>query len=86
MKPTITNDEGFKKFLQVIGTNLRDAREKQNLKIDTVAKAMKISGDQLDQIEKGQLDWEVKLLGRMCEYYKVSVKDIATDNQASNET
>jgi predicted transcriptional regulator len=86
MKPTITNDEGFKKFLQVIGTNLRDAREKQNLKINTVAKAMKISGDQLDQIEKGQIDWEVDLIGRLCLYYKVSVKDIATDNQVSDET
>lgn len=70
---------GYQKFIKTIGTNLRIIRESKKLDLVTVAKATGIDPDMLDAIERGECNYEIELLPRLCNYYQVFVKDIVSD-------
>jgi transcriptional regulator with XRE-family HTH domain len=81
MNSLINTDHGFKKFLQTVGTNLHALRTEHDLKIETVATETKIAPRLLRQIEKGEHNMRLELLGRLCHFYKVSLQDIATQKK-----
>ncbi len=86
MKIITTSDEGFKKFLQTIGTGLRKARERNGYRIQTVADALEIAEDELDLIEQGKLDWGVDVIAGLCDYYDISVKQLTSNSELSDES
>lgn len=76
-------DEGCEKFMQTVGSGLRNVREAQQLDLHTVAEAMEIPDDQLDLVEQGKFNWEVELIARLCNYYEVTVEEmLASSNKA----
>lgn len=77
----MTTNEKFKKFLRTIGTNLHALRKEQDLNVETVAKAAGISSRLLRRIEKGEHNMRVESLGRLCRFYKVAPRDIATEKK-----
>jgi hypothetical protein len=81
MSTLISNDDGFKKFLMTVGTNLKGIRTSRELKIETVANATRIPPDILNQIENGDYNWTVRQISRLCTYYGVTVKDIVPKNE-----
>jgi transcriptional regulator with XRE-family HTH domain len=86
MNNLINTDPDFKKFLQTVGTNLHALRTEHDLKIETVAKAVKISSLLLRRIEKGEHNMRIESLGRLCRFYKVALRDITIEKKPSNET
>jgi transcriptional regulator with XRE-family HTH domain len=77
----MTINNRLKEFLKTVGMNLHAIRVAQKKDIKTVAKAMEIQPAMLDEIEKGECNWDVELIGRLCSYYNVTPADIATKNK-----
>jgi transcriptional regulator with XRE-family HTH domain len=76
-----SKDNGFKKFLVTVGTNLRRIRTSRELKIETVANVTRIPPYILGQIENGDYNWTVRQISRLCAYYEVTMKDIVSMNK-----
>jgi transcriptional regulator with XRE-family HTH domain len=75
-------DNGLKKFLETIGKNFRAIRIARKLHIETVARELKISPSSVERMEKGDHDWEVDLIVRLCNYYNVTPKDVIFEKKA----
>lgn len=71
----------FKKFLQTIGANLKAERDKKDLSITAVAKALRTSSRTLRRIENGEHNMRLELLERLCIFYKVSPGDMAKEKK-----
>lgn len=76
MNTTIATDERFEKFMQTVGSGLRNVRETQQQDLHIVAEAMEIPDEQLDLVEQGKFNWEVELIARLCNYYEVTVEEM----------
>lgn len=76
MNTTIATEERFEKFMKTVGSGLRNVREAQQHDLHTVAEAMEIPDEQLDLVEQGKFNWEVELIARLCNYYKVTVEEM----------
>jgi hypothetical protein len=79
------DNDGFRKFLNVIGANLNTLRTIKNQSIDMVAAMTGIDSDILDQIEKGQYNWEAGMIQTLCEHYNIKVRDLAKENNNWHE-
>jgi DNA-binding XRE family transcriptional regulator len=86
MNTFIASDEGFKSFLQTIGAGLRKAREANGYRTQTVADALEITEGELDLIEQGKLDWEVNIIASLCDYYDITVKQLTSHSELSDES
>ncbi|MBT1697155.1 helix-turn-helix domain-containing protein [Fulvivirgaceae bacterium PWU4] len=82
MNNSIAIDEGCEKFLQTVGSGLRNIREAKQQDLHTVAEAMEIPDEQLNLVEQGKFNWEVELIARLCNYYEVTVEEMlaSSDN------
>jgi transcriptional regulator with XRE-family HTH domain len=85
MNRIINTNPDFKKFLETVGVNLYALRTEQDLEIETVAKAVKISSRLLRRIEKGEHNMRIESLSRLCGFYRVAPREIATEKKLSNE-
>lgn len=73
---TTQKEAGLKNFLETIGKNLHTARKRRRLTLVTVARELKIKPTELEEIERGEGDWEVDLVAKLCSYYNVNPKEI----------
>jgi transcriptional regulator with XRE-family HTH domain len=64
------------KSLSKIGRKLKTTRLKKKLTLESAARAFHISVTRLDAIERGEKNYNLSLLVKMCEYYEVSVHDV----------
>jgi transcriptional regulator with XRE-family HTH domain len=64
------------KPLLKIGRKLKTSRVKKKITLETAARAFRISVIRLDAIERGEKNYNLSLLVKMCEYYNVSVLDV----------
>jgi transcriptional regulator with XRE-family HTH domain len=62
--------------LVAIGKGLRAIRNSLNIHEDVAAKALGISTSRLEGIERGEKNYNLTLLIKMCDYYNVSVLDV----------
>lgn len=69
----------FEKFLKNIGKNLRAVRVAQKKEIQTVAHDIGIEPALLEKIENGDYNWDIELLGQLCRYYNVSVREFVRE-------
>ncbi|WP_142683025.1 helix-turn-helix domain-containing protein [Chitinophaga polysaccharea] len=76
---TVTNkafNEQLAVWLQSIGDRLSALRKGRKESLKKVSKAIKMSPALLSKIEKGQHDFKLMHLIRICRYYKVNVLDV----------
>jgi DNA-binding XRE family transcriptional regulator len=66
------NDEA----LRSIGRKLLMHRVAQNLTREMAAQAINISPKRLEAIERGETNYNLTLLVKMCEYYNVNILDV----------
>jgi transcriptional regulator with XRE-family HTH domain len=59
-----------------IGRKLKTSRVKKKLTLESAARAFRISVSRLDAIERGEKNYNLSLLVKMCEYYEVSVFEV----------
>jgi transcriptional regulator with XRE-family HTH domain len=59
-----------------IGRKLSAARIQKNIAPDTVARDLRMSVSRLEAIERGEKNYSLELLVRMCDYYEVNVLEI----------
>jgi hypothetical protein len=77
MKRKITQPKyNAHKFLVALGKNLYSMRIGQKKDLHTVAAAVQITPELLDQIEKGQHDCDLILFINLCEYYGVKAGEM----------
>ena len=62
--------------LLMIGKRLHAARTARKIPEDVAAKAFKISVVRLLAIERGEKNFSLWLLVKMCQYYKIDVMDV----------
>jgi transcriptional regulator with XRE-family HTH domain len=62
--------------LRIIGSKLKKLRKSRGISIDVAAKSFRISISRLEAIELGEKNYNLTLLVKMCEYYKVDVLDV----------
>lgn len=74
-------EESFKKWLTIIGDNFHSLRINSNETIGTVARAVKVKNGTLYRVEAGLHMWDVQLISRLCAYFKVRPKDVATEGK-----
>jgi hypothetical protein len=77
MKRKITRPKyNAHKFLMALGKNLYSLRIGQKKDLDTVASALRITPQLLDEIEKGNHDCDLILFFDLCEYYGVKAGEV----------
>jgi transcriptional regulator with XRE-family HTH domain len=68
-----------KKFLRTVGRRFHALRKKEESEVESVAKAVGISGRLLLRIEEGDYDMYIDLLFELCDYYKITPHDFLRD-------
>jgi transcriptional regulator with XRE-family HTH domain len=59
-----------------IGRKLKTSRVEKKITLEVAARDFRISVARLDAIERGEKNYNLSLLVKMCEYYEVSVLDV----------
>jgi transcriptional regulator with XRE-family HTH domain len=62
--------------LKLVGRRLRSIREAKNVSVENASRSLRISASRLQAIEKGEKDYSLALLVRICNYYDVSILDV----------
>jgi transcriptional regulator with XRE-family HTH domain len=64
------------KVLSTIGRRLKSVRKSRNIAPATASRFLRMSVSRLEAIERGEKNYSLELLVRMCDYYEVSVFEI----------
>lgn len=72
--------EDSKRWLKVIGANLKAIRTSRNELIRDVSKKVNISESLLKMIEEGGYDMYLDLFADLCHHYKVQMADVVSEN------
>jgi transcriptional regulator with XRE-family HTH domain len=64
------------KTMSEIGRKLKALRVEKDITLESAARAFRISVARLDAIERGEKNYNLSLLVKICEYYGVSVVEV----------
>lgn len=68
--------KAMKSQLKLIGSNLTSLRKARNEDIVTVADAVEVAPGLLQSMETGKVDFQVKILFALCDYYGAELASV----------